>query len=140
MAKVSQWEKKQLFGIVEIVNYTIQSRMKQYDYKARKWITQEEYDKRYPPHKDKEICRGKKPHDWILVLPNYVGYTETYRHNPEVYYKLMEEAQTYSENLSKRLLELGIKSRYHMSFASFAEHKLYICSVCKKQKTIYKNS
>jgi hypothetical protein len=105
--------------------------MKKYDSKQRKWISKEEYDKRYPKH-DKALCKGKRPHNFILVLPHFVTYNSKYDFNASKYYEIMDALNDYTNKEYERLSELGIITRTWRSDRK--EPKLFMCSVCKKQK------
>ncbi len=103
--------------------------MKIYDREKKKWVTQEEYDKSHKP-RDKKVCRGGKPHDFVLVLPFYTSYDEAYKFKPEDYYKIMDERFDFIEKQKVQLEKMGIKDRGW----NRKETRLYMCSVCKKQK------
>lgn len=105
--------------------------MKKYDHKEREWVTEEEYDRRMSK-RDTSLCRGKKPHDFVLVLPSYVGYDETYKFNPEEYYKILDEGRDFEKKQKERMAELGIKPRY-FSWNHY-ERRMFMCTICKKVK------
>lgn len=106
--------------------------MKKYDVDKKKWVTSEEYEKSRKP-RDKSVCRGKKPHDYVLVLPHGVTYDDTYKFNPEVYYEIMEQRRQFLLNFKNKLISQGIRVRWSWN-DEHVETKCYICSVCKKQK------
>ncbi len=103
--------------------------MKQYDRITKKYVTEEEAEK-LRISRDKKFCKGKKPHDYVLVLPYYVSYNENYTFKPELYYKIMDERCDFIESQKKELEKLGIQDRGWNSKQS----RLYMCSVCKKHK------
>lgn len=109
------------------------SKPKKYLREKKKWVTEEEYDKFYSSH-DKKLCRGGKPHDFVLVLPTHVKYDENiYKFNPEDYYKLMEEEYQFFEEQKKKMLAMGVTyGRWNSK-----PYRLYMCSVCKKQNYIH---
>jgi hypothetical protein len=109
--------------------------MKKYDEKLRKYVSVEEYDRTHTP-KDKEICRGKKPHDFVLVLPDFVSYTADYQFNPEEYYRILDDNVDYFNKSTEILTKMGIIVG-HRSWRDRRETRLYICSVCKKRKYEY---
>ena len=106
--------------------------MKKYDRETKKWVDAEVLDKRQN-ERDKKLCRGKKPHDFVLVLPSSVTYDSTYKFNPEEYYKLMDEQYEYQEEIKKKLKALGIESK-RFGFYKYEQIRYFMCSVCKKQK------
>lgn len=108
--------------------------MKKYDNKLKKYVTQEEWDKSHK-HKDKDLCKGKRPHDFVLVLPFHITYNSTYKFNPEMYYKIVDEINEFKEKQDKRLIDMGIVKRY--GDWNRAETRCFMCSVCKKQKYEY---
>lgn len=110
--------------------------MKKYDRQLKKWVTVEEYERTHQ-QKDKKFCRGKRPHDFVLVLPTGVTYNEKYRFDPESYYKIMDERVAFIEGQKRQLEQMGILQRWGSSWNS-KETRLYMCSVCKKQK--YENN
>jgi len=103
--------------------------MKKYDEKLRKYVSVEEYERTHKPQ-DKAFCRGKKPHDFVLVLPYYTQYDERYKYNPEEFYRIMDERYEFIEKQKKQLEAMGIQGRDW----NRKETRLYICSVCKKHK------
>ncbi len=105
--------------------------MKKYHRETREWVTEEEYDRRMNL-RDTKLCRGKKPHDYVLVLPHGVTYTEDYNFKPEVYYEMMDEIGAFEKSRWDLLASMGIKPRY-MPW-NRKESRLYMCAVCKKQK------
>lgn len=105
--------------------------MKIYDREKRKWVDKEEYE-RNQNKRDRNICRGKKPHDFVLVLPSFVTYNENYKFNPEDYYKITDETADFMDKQLEKIKKMGIEPRWYMGRLS--ETRIYICSVCKKQK------
>ncbi len=112
--------------------------MKRYDRKTKKYVTQEEYDRSHAT-KDKDLCRGKKPHDFVLVLPDWVTYVQgVYKFDARVYYDLMEKKRLFNDSISALLAQAGIASRYGTSdFADRKETRHYVCTVCSKRKWEY---
>ena len=106
--------------------------MKKYDSKLRKWVSIEEYERTHKP-RDKKVCRGGKPHDYILVLPYYTDYDSTYKHNPQEYYKMMDERKEFIDNQNKEFEAMGIKPKRYWGDGR-RESRLYMCSVCKKSE------
>lgn len=105
--------------------------MKHYDRAKKKWVTQEELDTAKKP-RDKDVCKGRRPHDYVLVLPWYVQTDEKYQFNPEKYYDMMKKRLAFIEKQDSELKSMGIfRASYNGN-----ESKLFICSVCKKQKYV----
>lgn len=104
--------------------------MKKYDHKTKKWVTEEEFErlKNFRAEKSK-FCKGKKPHDYILVLPWGATYNENYKFTPEVYYEAMEKRAEFVQQQAKELLQFGIIDRHW----SGKTYKVYECSVCGKR-------
>jgi hypothetical protein len=101
--------------------------MKQYLREQKKWVSEEEY-KEF--HRKDHLCKGKKLHDLVLVLPDYVKYDDNYKFNPEIYYETMDKISEFYTAQVKFLKQNGIiiSDYYHSS------HRMYMCSVCKKRK------
>lgn len=107
--------------------------MKIYHRESKKWLTPEEIEK-YKSRKDKKLCRGKKPHDYVLVLPSHVQYnSEIYKFNPEEYYKVKDEIYDFIEKQNQKLVAMGIKVRCW----NRKETRLYGCTVCKKLEYVF---
>lgn len=98
-----------------------------YDRRKKEWITPEENERRYSK-KDANICRGKKPHDFVLVLPTWIKTDERYQLTPEVYYDAMDSIDNFTTSMSDHLAVYGIIVRHYGR-----RSRLYVCSVCKKQ-------
>lgn len=111
--------------------------MKKYDRSSKKWISIEEYERIHKP-RNKEFCRGKKPHDFVLVLPEYVSYNEKYQHNPEAYYELIDAIDVFEEELDRRIKDLGVVERFSRGTKWKRSYRFYLCSVCKKKHYEYK--
>lgn len=110
--------------------------MKKYDREKRQWVTEEEYERTHQ-QRNKAFCHGKTPHDYVLVLPEYVSYDETYKHNPEAYYELLDAFEAQEDKLNEDVKALGViekfsRGRYRRSY------RFYLCSVCKKKHYEYK--
>ena len=103
--------------------------MKEYNRTTKKW--EEDVDIKL---KKRELCKGGKLHDYVLVLPDHETYDETYKFNPEKYYEIMEEMGKYEDEIKKKLAEMGVKSKYSRFNLNRWIHRYYICSVCKKKK------
>ena len=102
--------------------------MKQYDPESKKYLDEEVILQKVTKRK---LCKGKKEHDYVLVLPDHVTYNEDYKFNPEFYYKTMEETNRFEYEQEQKLVKAGMVMKYGRSF--FVERKTYMCTVCKKQ-------
>jgi len=102
--------------------------MKQYDPESKKYLDEEVITQKVAKRK---LCKGKREHDYVLVLPDHVTYNEDYKFNPELYYKIMEEKREFALKQEQKLSKAGIFPKYGHSF--FVESKTYMCTVCKKQ-------
>lgn len=107
--------------------------MKKYHRESRTWVSAEEFE-RLSSLKKKELCIGKKPHDFILVLPDYYTYDDTYEFDAEKLYKLLEEEQEYQENLKERMKDIGVHPKYSRTYRP-PIHRYYQCSICNKKKS-----
>lgn len=108
--------------------------MKQYRRDAKRHMSDEEYEVyKAKGRKDPKICRGGKPHDYVLVLPFHVTFDPAiYKFNPEEYYRLKDELTALIEKHNEKIVAMGVTSRYRSW--ERRETRYYICSVCKKQK------
>lgn len=107
---------------------------KVYDRKKKEYITEEEYERRYSK-RDKDICRGKRPHDFVLTLPLWVKSDERYERNPdpEAYYRAVEQLAEFQKGVSE---ELEAFSGIHLSpsYGLGRPIRRYVCAVCGKQE------
>lgn len=104
--------------------------MKKYDRETKKWVDADVLEKRMNK-RDPELCKAKKPHDYVLVLPEHVHYDSTYNFNPEGYYKLSDRKYDVLESYKKELAAMGIRDAWGWNRK---ETRLYMCTVCKKRK------
>jgi hypothetical protein len=82
--------------------------------------------------KKRELCRGKKPHDFQLVMPDYLV-----RNNPDLSLELVEKFYEseqriidFTNNESRELGKLGVfVKRWNRPVM-----KYYQCSVCGKKE------
>ncbi len=106
--------------------------MKKYDRETKKWIQEEEINKKLAKAK---MCKGGREHDWILCLPSYAK-TDSVLGLDKVaeYYKIEDEREDMNIALDEKLEAIGIKTMLFHSrfFRGRARH--YICSVCLKKK------
>ena len=106
---------------------------KVYDQKSKRWMTDEEYQRKY---KKRQTCKGGREHSWVMCLPNGFEATDKYKGNPEACYAMEEEIEKFTEKKAEELEKKeGIKSTYHRGFRNFRmKMRQYFCTVCKKQK------
>ena len=108
--------------------------MKKYDYETRKWVDEEEFERLRNIRSEKsKFCKGKKPHDFVLILPWGATYNSNYKFQPEIYYEAMKRRKEFIEKQREELLRSGIVDKTWNSEPS----KLYECSVCGKK--LYKD-
>jgi len=106
--------------------------MKKYDRETKKWLDEEEMNKKLSKAK---MCKGGREHDWILCLPSYTKTDSVLGLDKvEEYYKIEDEREDADIAFDERLEAIGIKTRLFRtsSFRGRARH--YICSVCLKKK------
>lgn len=101
-----------------------------YDRKYKRQVDLAEFE-RSGSLKKRELCRGQRPHNFVLVMPEGITPTKDYRGDPNVYYKLMDERITFLEDLYKRLTAAGIETHYKPWYV--ANRKLWVCTVCGKR-------
>lgn len=106
--------------------------MKVYDRKSKKWV--EEDVVKAGSLKKPDTCKGKRPHNFILVLPEYIKTTTEI--TPEAvakYYEIEEETHTLLVNQANKLAGIGIRS----TGWNRKPTKYYRCDVCGKKDYIY---
>lgn len=109
--------------------------MKHYDRTKRKWVGETEVVKK---PRDKHVCKGGRPHSYVLVLPHGVSYGPDYKFNPEAYYAILDEIQDFVEQKKKDVEVLGIdKIKYSWSW-NYSTYRHWVCSVCGKKEWLEK--
>lgn len=79
--------------------------MKVYNRKTKRW---EEADKA-GSLKKRELCKGKRPHDFVLLIPEYIRRDHNLFKNEIIqYYQIEEERIKMNIVLDKRLNAMGI--------------------------------
>lgn len=105
--------------------------MKEYNRVTRKY---EEPQDKAGSLKTRKTCRGGKPHDYQLTLPDHLkGHDE---HTPEVvleYYASERRIKDFIANETKLLNSLGIGRSRSFGYSSPIV-RYYQCSVCRKQE------
>lgn len=104
--------------------------MKRYDREKRKYISEEEYQE---GKKKRELCRGGKPHDYILVLPYHARHTDSVLgiDIAEEYYRIIDEFEDLLDKREERLKAIGVTEGFYRS--SIRREREYVCSVCQKK-------
>lgn len=109
--------------------------MKEYNRKTRKWevITEVVGDL-----KKRDTCRGKKPHDFVLVLPDHLRnyyMVDITTENVEKYYESEDRIWEFEEKEKKYKESLGIvRSNGRSIYSSRRATRNYECSVCGKKE------
>lgn len=101
--------------------------MKKYDRETKKYVEDLNSGK---SAKKRKLCRGGKPHDFVLVLPPMITYTDAYKFKPEIYYESHERVRQFLISEDQHLLKNGITSRFQNWRGSALRH--YACTVCGK--------
>lgn len=107
--------------------------MKKYDRETKKWLDEEETNKKVSKSK---LCKGGREHDWILCLPSYVkSYDSSLGLDKvEEYYKIQDEREDIDIAFDERLEAIGVKTCTFRASKFFGRRRSYICSVCLKNK------
>ena len=104
--------------------------MKQYDRIQKKYV--EVVDKPVGSLKRPETCKGKKPHDWVLMIPKHVSTRRTlYKEEIAEYYKIKEDHAQADRDFGERYDKIGVNMRYYYG----ESYRFYKCAVCGKEKT-----
>ena len=104
--------------------------MKKYLREKKKWVSEEEYEA-FHAKKIAGVCKGNRPHDFVLVLPSWgVQWDGVTKYDAEAYYKAMEEREEFIKSQDEELVKKGILVR--ACYSSNSRH--YACSVCQKRK------
>jgi hypothetical protein len=105
--------------------------MKQYNRTTKKW---EEVEKNGSLKKPK-LCKGQRPHDFVLLIPPYINHKMNLSKDEiESYYEIENNRNYMNKEFDKELLVLGVVSHHW----STSPTRFYRCSVCGKQKYDYK--
>ena len=99
---------------------------KLYDRQMGKWVHPDNVTSLKKP----KTCRGGKPHDWQLVIPDYVSLTKICTEEmAKAYYESEERVREFTLQEEKELEKIGIKSHSWLGFGS----RHYKCIVCGKK-------
>ena len=103
--------------------------MKEYNRTTKKW--EEAVDIKL---KKRELCRGGKEHDYVLILPWGYEHIEGLYIDAEPLYKAQDTIRAMQNTLDEELLKVGIKRTEKRFSDLFKPRREYMCSVCKKKK------
>jgi hypothetical protein len=102
--------------------------MKVYNRQTKKW---EGESAKVGSLKKPKLCKGNRPHDFVLLVPSYVKRDhELFKEEIEKYYEIEEERDSVNKIIDEKLLKIGIQHRGWRG----TRDKLYRCSVCGKQE------
>ena len=91
----------------------------------------EEEDKPVGSLKKPETCRGKRPHDWVLLIPEHIQRDHNLdKDEIEYFYRLEDQREAENEKVEKALTSIGIHYYRYLGIRS----RFYKCSVCGKKK------
>ena len=104
--------------------------MKTYNRELKKWVEEE---KPVGSLKKPETCKGKKPHEFELVVPKYVETTHLFsREEVAQYYKISEDIAKFDNEQDEKARQLGVR---HSSFIyTRVVHYYYKCQRCGKEQ------
>lgn len=110
--------------------------MKEYNRATKKW--EEKTTEIVNNLKKPDMCRGKKPHDFMLRVPDYSNL----RRNDdlplevvEMYYRLKDEQYKLEYDSQIALETSGVYYRYPAKLRKETKH--YKCAVCGKEESVY---
>ena len=104
--------------------------MKEYNHKTRRW---EEKKEKVGSLKRPDTCKGKKPHEWVLLLPHHTT-ADHFLSKDEIaeFYKISEEVSKFSNECDEKAQKLGV---IHNSFNyTRVVRYFYKCSRCGKEQ------
>ena len=102
--------------------------MKEYSHKTRKW---EEKTEKVGSLKRPETCKGKKPHDFVLLLPPNVHANHLLcKDEINAYYIIAIDKEKSDKEYAEKLSNLGITTRSW----SYGVHWFFKCAKCGKEK------
>jgi hypothetical protein len=107
--------------------------MKVYNKKTKRWEEPAKLTGQ-GKFKSRDTCRGKKEHEYILALPDYLRITDDIK--PELveeYYLSEERRNAFNSAEDKKLEALGMKIKPWSSYYREV-HRHYRCVVCDKRK------
>ena len=84
--------------------------------------------------KKRALCKGKRPHDWVQILPYGMEAIEgVYNGDPEPYYLAMAAIEEFEQHIYEELDKIGIRKTVR-PFSTWFKDDLrpFKCSVCGK--------
>ena len=103
--------------------------MKEYNRKTKRW---EDVDRIVGSLKKPDTCKGKKPHDFVLVIPKYYRNGKVFnKEQTERFYELEDSKDELTNKVNDEYEKMGLipPRRYRPS-----TNRYYVCSVCGKEK------
>jgi hypothetical protein len=102
--------------------------MKEYNRKTKRW----EEEKPVGSLKKLETCKGKKPHEFVLLIPNHV-YRDHLLSKDEIekYYEIEEKRKIAQEFFDLEQNKIGVRCNRHWSYHN---PRFYKCAICGKEK------
>jgi hypothetical protein len=103
--------------------------MKVYDRQKKKWVDEETV--KSGSLKSRVLCKGKRPHNFILTLPDYMRSfsRELTPDEAEKFYIIEEETKEFLTSQAKKLADLGIRNTGYIGRVI----RYYRCDVCGKK-------
>lgn len=102
--------------------------MKEYNRTTKKWEEKEKQGSL----KKRELCKGHRPHKFILILPKWVKRNhDLFKEEIERYYQLEEARDLINHEYDKKLNEIGVGHSWSSPFR--ARGRYYRCEVCGKE-------
>lgn len=111
--------------------------MKEYDRVKKIWVEPEDLTVNMTSLKKRELCRGKKPHEFKLIIPDYSNSHKNDDLSQEtimLFYEKMDALNEHKRNLQKEINELGINHKVFYFHDTNAERRHYVCAVCGKRE------
>lgn len=109
--------------------------MKEYNRKTKRW--EERGTEQVPDLKKPDLCRGKQPHDFVLVVPDYSNShknDDIPQESIETFYQLIDSLNEAKKAVQKAIDSLGINYKVFYFHDSQGERRHRKCSVCGKQE------
>jgi len=110
--------------------------MKKYDRIKKQWV--DEKDLTPTSLKTRKTCRGGRPHNFLLVLPDYLAKPTRELTQDEIleYYKSEDRIADFFKGEKNRLLQFGIDVRYGYSRSNT---RYLECEICRKKDYEYRD-
>jgi hypothetical protein len=79
-----------------------------------------------------ETCKGKKPHEFVLIIPKYISTTHDFNFDEvRKYYEIKDSECKFAEELDREYKKLGVRNSCYFLHRCF---RYYKCSRCGKEK------